>query len=342
MTALPQREPLEALAAAMPKIDLHYHLEGGVRAETLSAITGDPDTEAIRRKLTVSPDCASLSEFLGKFDYISPLLQSPRALRLAARAAVQEAAEQKLCYLEVRFAPAYLATAEMDVEAAIAAVTEGLREGSREFGVPAEAIVSLGLTTPVEANLDIVRAALPWLGKGVTAIDAAGPEAEIPLETQAPALRLAQGLGFPLTLHAGEAAPPASIARAVELGAVRIGHGTSLWRDGALMERLAREKIGLEMCPTSNLQTKAIANWGEYHIREYFEAGVPLTICTDDPAISGITLTEEYLLAMSVLGFAPAEMERVVLGGVEMSFAPPALKETLRAKVRAGFTALSL
>ena len=336
----PSRSRLAALAKAMPKIDLHYHLEGGVRPETLASITGNPDIGEIRRQLTVPAGCRSLSQFLKRFDYVTPLLRSPRALSMAAQAAMAEAAAQNLCYLEVRFAPAYLATPEMDVPGAIAAVLDGLDQGSRRWGIPAAAILTLGLTTPVEENEAILRAALPWLGSGLAAVDVAGPEGEISLAAQASALALARKLGFPLTLHAGEAAPASAIARAVELDARRIGHGTSLWQDKPLMERLARQKIGLEMCPTSNFQTRAIRSWEEYHIREYFDAGIPVTICTDDPAISGITLTGEYLLAMTELGFTPEEMKQMVLYGIQMSFASRTMKQSLQNRVEQAFACL--
>lgn len=331
---------LDAFVRAMPKTDLHYHLEGGVRPETLAQIArrrGLPPEECdpayIRARLEVSPSCASLSEFLTRFDYVTPLLQTPWALETAAEAAVREAAEQNAIYLEVRFAPAFLRTEEMDAETAIRAVLRGLEAGERRWGVIANAIVILGLATPVEENLALVGALTRLSLPRVVGVDVAGPEAELSFEAQAPALRAAAEAGLAITIHAGEAGPPSHIAAALALGAARIGHATSLSRDSALLARVAALGVGLELCPTSNVQTRAVPGWEAYPLPALLAAGANVTLCTDDPAISGITLTGEYLSAARRFGLTPAQLLDMTRRGVGMSFAAKAQKAKLLARL---------
>ncbi len=329
----PLSKEQEHAIKAMPKIDLHYHLEGGVRPETLAEILGERDVEAIRRRLEVSGDCTSLPEFLEKFEYVTPLLKSPQTLKLAAEAAVREAAEQNLIYLEVRFAPGFLTTADMDESEVITHVLAGLEAGERRWGVPANAILILGLSSKPEENLALVNAALRLNSPRLVGVDVAGPEGAVPLSIHAEALQQARSGGLALTLHAGEAGPPANIETALALGARRIGHATSLYRDQALLRRVAAEGIGLELCPTSNLQTKAIRCWEDYHIRDYLTMGARCAICTDDPAVSGITLTGEYLLMARQFDIAAKDLLNIVRNAAEIAFCTEKDKDRLRRRI---------
>ena len=139
-------------------------------------------------------------------------------------------------------------------------------------------------------------------------------------------------LGLPITIHAGEAGGPENIRSAVdELGAARIGHATRLWQDPELLQRLARQGVGLELCPTSNYQTQAISGWHEYPIHAFRQAGFRFAVCTDDPAISGIDLNHEYQLVMERFGFTPQQMGQMVHDAIDISFLPAGEKPALHA-----------
>lgn len=177
-----------------------------------------------------------------------------------------------------------------------------------------------------------MRLAHKYRAQGVVGVDVAGPEALFPAKLQAGPLRLARQLGLPITIHAGEAGGPENIRSAVdELGAARIGHATRLWQDPELLQRLARQGVGLELCPTSNYQTQAISGWHEYPIHAFRQAGFRFAVCTDDPAISGIDLNHEYQLVMERFGFTPQQMGQMVHDAIDISFLPAGEKPALHA-----------
>lgn len=274
------------------KIDLHLHLDGSLSAETILKLAGrehaklPADTpEGLHPYLTVKIDCGSLNEYLKCFDIPLAVLRTAENLELAAYELGVRLSKKGISYGEIRFAPQLHCQNGLTQEEAVRAVLAGLdrasiesRLGKREKGIGLRSILccmrGVGLH---EANLETIRVASRYLGMGVVAVDLAGAEALYPTSDYEEEFRYARSLGVPFTIHAGEAAGPESIWKALEFGALRIGHGVRAAEDERLMEELIRRGTVLEMCPTSNLQTKAVRSLSEYPLRTYLDRGIKVT-----------------------------------------------------------------
>ena len=248
------------------QIDLHLHLDGSLPAETILRIAKEEgirlpaDTaEGLKPYICAGMDCKSLNEYLGCFDTVLKVLQTERGLCQAARELGENLKVRGLRYAEVRFAPQLHCQKGMSQEQAVTAVLSGLSKAQEDSDIRLRTILCcMRGQDNKKANLQTVRLASRYLGKGVVAVDLAGAEALFPTADYEEEFALARKLGVPFTIHAGEAAGPASIRKAVEFGAARIGHGVRAIEDEELMELLASREIPLEMCPISNLQTKAV------------------------------------------------------------------------------------
>lgn len=324
---------------ALPKADLHLHLDGCVRPGTLlelAARRGYPlpagDADGLLPYMQVEGDCDSLKTYLDKFGFVLPLLQDADALARVAEETVAQAAAHNCLYIEVRFAPALHTNEGLSVEDAIDAVLRGLRRGEETSGVIARLIVICMRHHNEEANAPVVRAAIARYrdGAGVVAVDLAGDESSHPAERFRGTFAIARDAGIPITIHAGEAAGPFSIREAVEgLGAIRVGHGVRLREDPELLEWIRERQIPLEMCPTSNIQTKAIAEWDDYPLRSYCEGGLYVTVNTDNPTVSDTDMTRECEALVSRFGFTLSELSDLMRNALNAAFAEPAVKASL-------------
>ena len=312
-------------------IDLHLHLDGSLSLASVRELAAmqnidvDADDKILLKRLQVNPGCRNLNEYLEKFDFPCSLLQSPEALTRAVSNLRRELVQQGLLYAEIRFAPQFhLAqglTQDQVVEAAVA--------GLAGEGVKANLILCcMRVPNSREKNLETVRMAAKYLGKGVCAADLAGAEALFPAADFAEEFALARELGVPFTLHAGEAAGPESIRQALALGAKRIGHGVRCIEDEALMAELAEKGIPLEMCPTSNVQTCIFEKVSDYPLVRLLDAGIRSTVNTDNMMVSGVTLSSEMDHMAALL--TPDQMRQVVNNSVEAVFADEETKNWLR------------
>ena len=312
-------------------IDLHLHLDGSLSLASVRELAAmqnidvDADDKILLKRLQVNPGCRNLNEYLEKFDFPCSLLQTSEALTRAVSNLRRELAQQGLLYAEIRFAPQFhLAqglTQDQVVEAAVA--------GLAGEGVKANLILCcMRVPNSREKNLETVRMAAKYLGKGVCAADLAGAEALFPAADFAEEFALARELGVPFTLHAGEAAGPESIRQALALGAKRIGHGVRCIEDEALMAELAEKGIPLEMCPTSNVQTCIFEKVSDYPLVRLLDAGIRSTVNTDNMMVSGVTLSSEMDHMAALL--TPDQMRQVVNNSVEAVFADEETKNWLR------------
>ena len=315
-------------------IDLHLHLDGSLSLSSvreLAAMQGiavDAEDDILLKRLQVNPGCRNLNEYLEKFDFPCSLLQTPEALTRAVSNLRRELAQQGLLYAEIRFAPQFhLAqglTQDQVVEAAVA--------GLSGEGVKANLILCcMRVPNSHEKNMETVRMAAKYLGKGVCAADLAGAEALFPAAGFAEEFALARELGVPFTIHAGEAAGPESIRQALALGAKRIGHGVRCIEDEALMAELAEKGIPLEMCPTSNVQTCIFEKVSDYPLARLLDAGIRSTLNTDNMMVSGVTLSSEMDHMAALL--TPDQMRQVVNNSVEAVFADEETRIWLRSAV---------
>lgn len=326
------------LVRRLPKVDLHVHLDGCVEAQTVLDLAREQgvelpayEREGLLPHLQVTDDCGSLKEYLSKFDFVLPFLQTAKALERVAYEAVRQAAEHHCLYIEVRFAPQLHRRRGLTVDETIRHVIAGLQRGEREFGVKARAIAICMRHHSVADNLEVVEAAARFKGKGLAAVDLAGDEASFPPELFREVFAASRERGLPVTIHAGEAAGADNVYEAVvNLGAVRIGHGVRMRENEAVLEMIRERRIPLEMCPVSNIQTKAVSCWDAYPIREYFDHGIVVTVNTDNPGVSGTTITKEYEVLADTFGFTPAEIAVLIMNGVGAAFLEEDEKRALR------------
>ncbi|GMQ62260.1 adenosine deaminase [Vallitalea maricola] len=311
-----------------PKIDLHYHLDGSVSPVTLIEIALQENiqlptmnVDKLREYVQVEEECRNLAEYLTKFEISKKCMQSPRALKQVAYKAIEDVSKQNVRYIEVRFAP-YLHTEQgLRIDEVVSNVLSGLKEGENDFATMARAILICMRNDSVEKNIEIIEVAAKFLDKGVVGVDLAGDEANFPPDLNKDAFNLAKKYNIPITIHAGEAAGSENIYDAVvNLGAKRIGHGIRLKEDPHLVELIKEKKITLELCPTSNVQTKAVDSWESHPIKYYFDKGILVTVNTDNTTVSNTNITNEYRILVERYGFILDELKEITFNSLNAAF----------------------
>lgn len=321
-------------------IDLHLHLDGSISvpmARRLAALDGrvlSEDDAALGKRLGVTADCRDLNEYLAKFDFTAELLETREQLSECMYLLQEELAELGYLYAEIRFAPQRHGARGLTQREAVEAVLEGLGRSCFEAGV---ILCCMRGDDTREANLETVRLAAEYLGRGVVALDLAGAEALFPTADYADVFALARELGVPFTIHAGEADGPESVYAALGFGAQRIGHGIRAIEDDALVERLAREGIALEMCPTSELQTSAIDDYAKFPLMSLLERGVCVTVNSDNMGVSVTDVRRELLLLAGIFGLTNDDIHLLLVNAARSAFASDALKEELVRRIDTEF-----
>ena len=317
------------LIARLPKAELHTHLDAALRPETMIELargarfelpTQDP--EQLRRFMRVD-DAANLEDYLRRFEYTIPLLQSAEAIERVSCEMVEDAARDNIRYLEVRYCPWLSRRQGLSMERALEAELAGLARGERDFGVVTRVInCSLRHYDPA-ISLDIARLSVAYRDRGVVAFDLAGGEAGRPAGVHGAAFDAALEGNLGITVHAGEAAGAESIADAIRrCHAHRIGHGTRLYEDPSLLRYARDRRTLIEINVTSNVQTHAVPRASEHPVRRYFDEGVAVTLCTDGWLMCGVTLSDEYWTAHTALGFTREEIDRMILDAFAGAFLP--------------------
>lgn len=326
----------------MPKAELHVHLDGSLRPTTMLELAREAgvtlpasEPEALRRWMLVD-DARNLEEYLARFDVTIALLQRPEAIERVAYEMLLDAAADGLRYLEIRYCPHLSTRAGLSMDDAIRAEWRGITRGMAETGVIARIInCSLRHYDP-ELSVAIAEHSVRMRDHGVVGFDLAGGEAGRPPERHREAFDVAARGGLGITVHAGEAAGWESISEAIHAcRATRIGHGTRLHENPELLAYVRDRRILVETNITSNVQTHAVASAAEHPVRDYLRAGVAATLCTDSWLMSGVSLTDEYLLAHEALGLTPAELETMALAAFEHAFLPWPDRQALLAAARA-------
>ena len=329
-----------------PKAELHVHLDGAIRPATMlelaraQGVRLPADTPEALAKAMLVRDAKSLEEYLQKYEITLSVLQSAAALERVAYEFVMDVAAEQVRYVEVRYSP-LLHRPALTLAQAIEAPLRGIRRAEAETGTKVGLIVCGIRTRPQAESLELARAAADYRSAGVIAFDLAGAERGHPAREHRAAFEYAAGHGMACTCHAGEGDGPQSIHQALhECGATRIGHGTRLGEDAALLDEVIQRRIPLEMCLSSNVHTHTVASVAEHPFRRYLERGVVVTLNTDGPLTDGITLTDEYYLAHAALGLTKDELARVVLNACESAFLPEFEKVALVSRVQGELEAL--
>ncbi|MFI6291583.1 adenosine deaminase [Nonomuraea sp. NPDC050790] len=280
-----------------PRHELHCHLDGSLRPETVAELArseGIVLDRPVRNLVTAPEDCGSLTRYLTYFDLPLRVLQTPDALRRAARELVEDWSADGVVHGEARFAPQLHGRQGMTIDEAVTAVAEGLADGRATTGVRTVLLLCCLRHQSPEESLAVAEAAVRRRDV-VGGLDLAGDERLYPAAPHRAAFDLAHRAGLPCTVHAGEAAGPEAVWEAIDvLGARRIGHGVRCAEDDALLERLRADGIALEMCPTSNVQTGAVAGLAAHPATRLLARGLAVTISTDARTTSGTTLEREF------------------------------------------------
>lgn len=321
-------------------IDLHLHLDGSLPLDTIRRLADRqeiplPDDDGELKRLVCAPaDCQSLNEYLTCFELPKRLMQTGWALSFAAEELVCLLAKQGLLYAEIRFAPQLHTEQGLNQRKAVEAACRGVEAGLRKTpGFEAQVILCCMRGAPEQVNRETIDLTKEFLGKGVCAADLAGAEAVYPTEDYRSLFAYAASLSVPYTIHAGEAADAQSVRDALQMGASRIGHGVHSIADEALLDELAERKIPLELCPTSNLQTKAVLRLRDYPLRAFLQRGVRATVNTDNMTVSQTTLKQEYARLKQEISLTEEEQRQLYIYAVEAAFLPPEKKECLRSRL---------
>lgn len=329
-------ESAEAWIKRLPKIELHCHLDGSIPEAALRrlcrrhGIQVPEEEEEFLRLVQVSGDCESLREYLRAFELPLRCLQREEDFFEAARAAVNTAAEENTRHLELRFAPLLSETKQLSAEMAVEAVLAGMKEAEKENSISTGLILCAMRHFPERENLRTLELAVKYRNQGVCALDLAGDESAYPNAQFESFFRRVRQAGQTFILHAGECGCAENVRLAAEWGAARIGHGIAMQGDRKLQEQAAKRQVGIELCPKSNVQTKAVSSIQSYPLREFAGNGVKLSINTDNRTVTDTCLSEELRLLHTYCGLTENEAKEIMRQSADMSFAEASVKAAVR------------
>ena len=330
-------------ARKLPKIDLHRHLEGSLRLQTLAEIAMEHgidlpsyDVEQLRPYVQVTDDYPDFHRFLEKFKLLRRFYTSKEAVQRITQEALLDAVADNIRYLELRFNPVALSRAQsFSLGDVVSWVTEAAAESQKHNDIRTCLILQIGREESLHVAEEIVDLAIAFHGPLVRGIDLAGDELNYPARRFEKPFQRARAAGLHITVHAGEASGAASVYDAVTLlGAERIGHGIRAVENSEVVQLLYRRKIALEVCPTSNFQTGAVPGLTVHPLIDLFGLRLRVTINTDDPSVSDTTLSDEYLVAIKAIGLPRRLIFRALRNAIEAAFIPDEEREGLRARFR--------
>jgi len=325
----------------LPLIELHRHLDGNVRLATILDLGREHnlplpawDLEGLRPHVQVTVPQPGVMAFIAKFEWLTVAMVNYDACRRIAYENVEDAKREGMNYIELRFSPWFMAEDHsLDPAGVTEAVVEGIQAGRRDFSMKVNLIGILSRTYgPVTAAQEL--RALSSQREHIVALDLAGDEANFPGELFREHFRTARDNGWHVTVHAGESAGAESIWQAIrELGAERIGHALRAVDDPTLMDYMAEQRIGVESCLTSNVQTSCVPDYPSHPLKTFLEHGIHATINSDDPGISGIDLHHEYEVAAPNAGLTQAQIRQAQANALETAFLTEGEKRSLQSQV---------
>jgi len=315
---------------ALPKTDLHVHLDGSLRLETILELGREQgvelpgiDVPGLDAAIGCGRNFGSLVEYLRGFDITLRVLQTEEALERVAFELAEDAHRENVRYMEVRYAPMLHTRRGLKLTKVVEAVLAGLRRARETYSIKANVIVCGIRNISAESSYQMAELAVAYKGRGVVGFDLAGAEADFPPKHHRAAFQLVRDNNVNCTIHAGEAYGPESIAQAIHVcGAHRIGHGCRLREDGDLLHYITDQRIPLECCPSSNVQTGAVKDFGTHPLKLYFDLGVRVTINTDNRLTTNTSVSKELFLVHTKLGVPFVDIKSMILAGVTSSFQP--------------------
>ncbi len=333
--------PSDELIRELPKVDLHCHLDGSLRVETIWELAQDrkvllpvQSLEELRQFFKPENAAANLVEYLKRFEYTLGVLQDAEALARTAYELALDAAAEHVLYLEVRYSPVLHTRKGLKLTQVMNAVLDGLAKAEREADIKTGVIVCGIRNISPETSLRLAELAVAYKHQGVVGFDLAGTEDHYPARDHSEAFYLIRKNNINCTVHAGEAYGPDSIKQALHnLNTHRIGHGVRLKEDGDLLNYVNDHRIPLEICLSSNMHTGAVKSLEAHPLRFYYDWGLRVTVNTDNRLFSDTTVTKEYLLACQTYGLTLQDLKNLIIMGFKSSFMPYKTKVSLLDRV---------
>lgn len=326
----PHIKPTAAFLARLPKTDLHVHLDGSLRLETIIDLAARQGVElpatdpaGLAKAIHMGEICHDLKDYLTAFDVTLSVLQDEDALYRVAYELAEDAAKENVKLMEVRYAPILHTRKGLPLTRIVEAVINGLNDARRDFGIICNVIICGIRHIAPEQSLRLAELAVAYKNKGVVGFDLAGAEYDYPAKKFSSAFSLCRRNNVNSTCHAGEAYGPESIHQAIHVcGAHRIGHGTRLREDGDLLNYVNDHRIPLEVCITSNVQTRAVDDFKSHPLKFYFDFGIRVTINTDNRLITDTTVTSELQRAVDTFDLDIWQVRQLVINGFKSAFLP--------------------
>jgi adenosine deaminase len=315
---------------ALPKTDLHVHLDGSLRASTIvdmgrqQGVSLPADTaEGIEKAVGAGEQFGSLVEYLRGFELTLSVMQTEESLERTAFELAEDAHLENVRYMEVRYAPMLHTQKGLPLTRVVEAVLSGLRRARETFGIKSNVILCGIRNISSESSYEMAELPVAYKGRGVVGFDLAGAEANFPAKDHKRAFHLVRENNINCTIHAGEAFGPASISQAIHVcGAHRIGHGCRLRENGDLLHYVNDHRIPLECCPSSNVQTGAVQSMKSHPLRRYFNLGLRVTVNTDNRLITKTSVTEELYRVHRDMRVPFDDIKTMVRYGFKSAFLP--------------------
>jgi adenosine deaminase len=322
----------------LPKIELHCHLDGSLRPETIVDIAKKEnikipsfDIDAIKKETIIPLECTSLNEYLKAFTIPNLVMQSKESIKRITFELFEDSAKENVKYMEVRFAPVLHTVNGLEIDEIIESVIAGIKEAEDKYDIKGNLILSCMRNMSVEKAIEVVEKGKKFLGKGVVAVDLCAAEEEGFCKKFVKPMALAREYGYRVTIHAGETGIGKNVLEAVELlGAERIGHGVFIKDCLEAYEVVKNKNITLEMCPTSNVQTKAVNSFNEHPIYDFYKDGIKVTVNTDNRSVSDTNMTKEFEIVSKEFNIIYEDYKQIYENSIEASFADLEIKERLK------------
>lgn len=321
----------------LPKVELHCHLDGSVRVETIFDIAlkegidlPSDNIDEIKKLSKVPHDCTSLDEYLKRFDLPLKVMQSKESLKRISFELLEDASKENIKYIEIRFAPLLHIQKGLSVKSIIESVVEGIRDAESLYDIKGNLILGCMRTMTSKEALLVIEEGKSFINKGVVAVDLCGPEKEGFCSEYEEAFKLARDYGYKITVHAGEAASGKNVLDAINiLKADRIGHGIKINGKKEVYDLVKNKKVLLEICPTSNIQTKTVDSYKKHPFYDFYKDNLHVSINTDNRTVSDISLNSELNLIFDIFNLNLEDYKIIYKNTVEASFADKETKKYL-------------
>ena len=299
----------------LPKIELHLHLDGSVRPDSVAEIL-NRNHEEVKYEMIAKNKCEDLNDYLTKFSTPISTMQTKENLSRLAYELATDLKNDKVLYAEIRFAPMKHLEQGLNKYEVVEAILAGLSR----VDIKTNLILCMMRGASLDENMEVIDLAKHFYRKGVCAVDLAGAEAIYPTSDYKDLFTYAKKIGIPYTIHAGEADGYDSIKAAIEFGAKRLGHGVNIIGHEDLIEKVINSDILLEVCPTSNVQTNIVQSYKDLPIKKLYDKGIAISINTDNRTVSNTNLTKEYQNIVNSLGFKEDDIIKMNKDAIKHSF----------------------